>query len=115
MNDFLKTTLGFKGSVVSDWGGTHSTVKAALAGLNMEQPGSGNFGDAFKQAVEKGDMPPAWVNDMVKRILRAQFTTGQFDLPAQRKVVDVFAGLNVAHAWLSAARFFSRTTIVSCH
>ena len=28
--------LGFKGFVMSDWGGTHSTVKAALAGLDKE-------------------------------------------------------------------------------
>ncbi|MCX6626259.1 MAG: glycoside hydrolase family 3 C-terminal domain-containing protein [Candidatus Solibacter sp.] len=96
MNDFLKGTLGFKGFVLSDWGGTHTTAKAALAGLDMEQPGSTYFGDALKQAVEKGEVPLARLNDMVKRILRAQFATGQFDLRAQRKVVDVFAGLELA-------------------
>jgi beta-glucosidase len=96
LNDFLKTAIGFKGFVISDWGGTHSTAKAALAGLDMEQPGSANFGDALKRAVEKGEVPLTRLNDMVKRILRAQFATGQFDLPAQRKVVDVFAGLEVA-------------------
>jgi beta-glucosidase len=33
---------------------------------------------------------------MVRRILRAQFATGQFDRPAQRGVVDVEAGLDLA-------------------
>src|ERR1035438_2748227 len=96
LSDFLKKSVGFKGFVLSDWGGTHSTAKAALAGLDMEQPGSGFFGDALKQAVEKGEVPVARLDDMVKRILRAQFATGQFDLRTQRKVVDVFGGLEVA-------------------
>ena len=96
MNDFLKKTVGFKGFVLSDWGGTHSTAKAALAGLDMEQPGSTYFGEALKQAVEKGEFPVARLDDMVKRILRAQFATGQFDVKTQRKVVDVFAGLELA-------------------
>jgi beta-glucosidase len=96
LTDFLRTAVGFKGFVLSDWGGTHSTAKAVMAGLDMEQPGAGFLGDALKQAVEKGEIPLARVNDMVKRILRAQFATGQFDLRTQRKVVDVFAGLEVA-------------------
>src|ERR1022692_628344 len=96
LSDFLKKSVGFKGFVLSDWGGTHSTAKAALAGLDMEQPGSGFFGDALKQAVEKGEVPMARLDDMVKRILRAQFATGQFDLRTQTKVVDVFGGLEVA-------------------
>src|ERR1035437_2226330 len=96
LNDFLKKAVGFKGFVLSDWGGTHSTAKAALAGLDMEQPGSGYFGDALKQAVEKGEVPMARLDDMVKRILRAQFATGQIDLRTQRKVVDMFRGLAVA-------------------
>ena len=96
LTDFLRTAAGFEGFVLSDWGGTHSTVKAAAAGLDMEQPGSNFFGDALKQAVEKGELPLERVDQMVKRILRAQFATGQFDLRTQRKVVDVFGGLEVA-------------------
>ena len=34
LNQVLKHDWGFKGFVLSDWGGTHSTVKAALAGLD---------------------------------------------------------------------------------
>jgi len=96
LTDFLKGAVGFPGFVLSDWGGTHSTAKAALVGLDMEQPGSNYFGDALKQAVEKGDVPMARLDDMVKRILRAQFATGQFDRRTPRKVVDVFAGLELA-------------------
>jgi beta-glucosidase len=96
MNDVLKKAIGFKGFVLSDWGGTHSTAKAALAGLDMEQPGSTYFGEALKQAIEKGEVPMTRLDDMVKRILRAQFATGQFDLTPQHKVVDIFKGFDVA-------------------
>ena len=39
LNQVLKKDFAFKGFVLSDWEGTHSTVKAALAGLDQEQPG----------------------------------------------------------------------------
>lgn len=96
MNDFLKKALGFKGFVVSDWGGTHSTMKAALAGLDMEEPGGGYFGDSLKAAVQRGDVPAARLDDMVKRILRSQFAVGQFDRQRARTVPNVFADLEVA-------------------
>jgi beta-glucosidase len=35
----LRGIAGFKGFVMSDWGATHSTVKAAEAGLTQEMPG----------------------------------------------------------------------------
>ncbi len=96
MTDFLKTAVGFKGFVLSDWGGTHSTTKAVLAGLDMEQPGATYLGDKLKEAVTKGEIPQSRVDDMVKRILRAQFAAGQFDPLPPRRVVDVFAGFDVA-------------------
>ena len=40
LNQVLKKEWGYQGWVVSDWFATHSTEKAALAGLDMEQPGS---------------------------------------------------------------------------
>ena len=96
LNDVLKKSFGHKGFVLSDWGATHTTVKAVLAGLDMEQPGSQYFGDALKKAVESGEVPMARLNDMAKRILRAMFAVGQFDNRPQTRVPDVFAGLEVA-------------------
>ena len=97
LNQVLKKDFGFKGWVMSDWGGTHSTTKAIMAGLDQEQPGSGFFGDALKKAVEGGEIPLARVNDAVHRILRSLFAVGVFDNPPdQRRVVDVFKGLDDA-------------------
>ena len=68
LSDVLKKDWAFKGFVVSDWGGTHSTVKAALAGLDMEMPGDGFFGEPLKKAVQSGAVPEARLNDMVRRL-----------------------------------------------
>jgi hypothetical protein len=81
---------------MSDWGGTHSTKKAIMAGLDQEEPGSGFFGDALKAAVQSNDVPLAKVNDSVHRILRSMFATGVWDNPPQHRVVDPFKGLEDA-------------------
>jgi beta-glucosidase len=88
----LKGEWGFKGWVLSDWDGTHSTVKAALAGLDMEQPDGTYFGEPLKQAVRAGQVPQARVDDMVHRIVRSMFANGVIDNPPVRRVVDPFRG-----------------------
>jgi beta-glucosidase len=96
LNQVLKKAFGFKGWVLSDWGATHSTVKAAMAGLDQEMPGSTYFGDALKKAVESGEVPTSRLNDMVRRMLRSMFAVGVIDNPPVQKVVDVFKGLEDA-------------------
>jgi len=97
MNQVLKKDFGFKGWVVSDWMATHSTTRAALAGLDMEMPGDGFFGAPLKKAVESGEVPLARLNDMVHRILRSMFAAGVIDYPPMpRRVTDPFRGLEDA-------------------
>src|SRR5580698_9147181 len=85
LNQVLKKQWGFQGFVVSDWGGTHTSVKAAQAGLDMEQPGGDYFGKALKKDVDSGTVPAARLDDMVQRILRTEFAAGLFDRPEERK------------------------------
>ena len=96
LNQVLKKEWGFQGWVVSDWFATHSTVKAALAGLDMEQPTSRYFGVELKKAVESGRVPMDRLNDMVHRIVRTEFASGIFDHPQPTEVPDVFRGFKVA-------------------
>jgi len=96
LTDVLKKDFGFQGFVLSDWGGTHSTAKAALAGLDMEMPTSTYFAGAIKKAVEGGEVPQARIDNMVHRILRSEFAVGLFDNSPERQVPDVFRGLEVA-------------------
>ena len=96
LNRTLKQEWGFKGWVVSDWGATHSTEKAILAGLDMEQPGSRYFGDPLEAAVRDGRVPIAALDGSVRRILRTMFAAGIVDHPPQQQVVDIAAGLRTA-------------------
>jgi len=96
LNQALKKGFGFRGWVLSDWGGTHSTAKAAMNGLDQEMPGSTYFGDALKKAVESGEVPMSRLNDMVHRILRSMFAVGVIDDPPARQVPDVFRNLDAA-------------------
>ena len=97
LNQVLKKDFKFKGWVVSDWAATHSTVKAALAGLDQEMPGDDNhFGAPLKKAIEDGQVPQARLDDMVHRILRSMFDAGVIDDPPVRTVVDPFRGLEDA-------------------
>jgi beta-glucosidase len=93
LNDVLKGEWKFPGFVVSDWEATHSTTKAALAGLDMEMPGSQFFGTPLEDAVRNGKVPQARLDDMVHRLLRSMFAAGVIDDPSlPRKVVDPFRG-----------------------
>ncbi|HVT96192.1 MAG TPA: glycoside hydrolase family 3 C-terminal domain-containing protein [Acidobacteriaceae bacterium] len=96
LRDVLDHDWKFPGFVVSDWGGTHSTVKAAKAGLDIEMPGDDYFGAALKKAVQSGQVSQQLLNEMVHRVLRTEFATGIIDDPVKTKVVDVFHGLHVA-------------------
>ena len=96
LTDVLKRDFGFKGFVLSDWGATQSTVKAALAGLDMEMPGNENFGEPLKKAVESGAVPMARLNDMVHRILRTEFDAGIVDDPPRQESPNVMRGFKVA-------------------
>ena len=96
LNDLLKKTWGFKGFVISDWNATHSTVKAALAGMDNEEPGSRFFGEPLKKAVESGEVPMARLDDMVHRVLRTAFASGIVDDPPRGRVVDPFKGADTS-------------------
>ena len=96
LNDVLKKEWHFQGFVLSDWGGTHSTVKASAAGLDHEEPGELFFGTDLKKAVESGKVPMTELDDHVRRILWGMFASGVVDDPPQKSVVDVVAGLDVA-------------------
>ena len=71
--------LNFSGWVLSDWGGTHSTIPAALAGLDQEMPGGGFFGAPLLAAAQSGAVPLSIINDKVLRVLTPMFRAGLFD------------------------------------
>lgn len=72
-NEILRGEWGFKGFTVSDWGGTHSTMGAALGGLNVQMTGSTYLGPALIDSVKVGKVPESVVDDKVREILRVRF------------------------------------------
>ncbi|MGB0065272.1 MAG: glycoside hydrolase family 3 N-terminal domain-containing protein, partial [Terracidiphilus sp.] len=96
LHDVLKGSWGFKGFVLSDWGGTHSTVAASAAGLDQEQPMDKFFGPKLKEAVEAGQVPMSQIDDHARRVLYGEFLSGIVDDPPQKSVVDVQKGFDVA-------------------
>jgi beta-glucosidase len=96
LTDVLKHDWNFKGFVLSDWGGTHSTEKASAAGLDQEQPMADFFGPKLKEAVETGRVPMSEIDDHARRVLWAEFASGVVDDPVQKSVVDAEGGLEIA-------------------
>jgi beta-glucosidase len=67
--------------VGSDFGGTHSTVASADAGLDQEMPSAAYFGPALKAAVQSGQVAMATLDQMVTRILTQMFRFNDFNDP----------------------------------
>ncbi len=98
LNQVLKKEWGFRGSVISDWGAVHSTVATALAGCDLEMPGSypGNFlNEKLAAAVRAGQVPEKVVDEMVRRNLRAMFTA-QSMAPKEPAQANTAGHLNIA-------------------
>lgn len=74
----LRGEWGFDGAVISDWGGTMSTVDALTAGLDLEMPGPGRFRrrkltDAVVDAHGALDEPlAARADNVVRLVARAE-------------------------------------------
>lgn len=102
LTKILRDDWKYPGWVMSDWGGVHSTVKAAMAGLDQE---SGQeldkeiyFGAPFAAAVANGTIPVARLDEMVRRILTGVIASGLYDDPSPAAVqpIDYAAHADVA-------------------
>jgi beta-glucosidase len=90
VQDTLRDAWGYDGWVMSDWGGTHSTVQTAKAGSDTEMPGGTYLGDALKAAVLSGAVSQAQLDTMVTQVLTPVIRVGLVDhpLPDPETVVD---------------------------
>ncbi len=88
---------------MSDWEGTHSTAKAALAGLDQEDgvsiPDTAWFAyGKLGAAIQAGELPQARLDAMVHRILRTFFAKGVMDHPVAPAAIDYAAHAAVTRA-----------------
>ncbi len=98
LTDVLKTELGFRGFLVSDWAAIdqlspdykYDVEQSINAGLDMvmipKGPGEANnyveFIDDLKALVAEGKVTPGRIDDAVRRILRIKFEMGLFQSTA---------------------------------
>ena len=90
LDDRLRKTWGFKGFVMSDWSGTHSTVPTVKAGLDLEMPRADWYGAKLKQAVEAGEVSQQLIDERVSNILRTMFVAKCFDPNFKNPPASVF-------------------------
>lgn len=72
LNKILRQDWGFAGMVISDWGGTHSTVGSVKAGLNVEMPDQKYLGQALIDSVKAGKVSQEVIDQRVREILRVR-------------------------------------------
>ncbi|WAH56370.1 glycoside hydrolase family 3 C-terminal domain-containing protein [Pseudomonas silvicola] len=134
LNQVLKQEWGYPGWVMSDWGATHSTVKAALAGLDVQSGANLDdadyFGNLLRQAVRDATVPQARIDDMVTRIVRSLIAVGVLDKPvaspvpidysqhklvAQRQAEEGVVLLRNAGGQLPLAQGLRRLLVIGAH
>ncbi len=89
LNKILKEDWGYKGVVMTDWGGAHDTKEAALYGLDLEMGSYTNgltsesefttddyyMARPYLEMLEKGELPMSTLDDKARRMLRLNFLT----------------------------------------
>jgi beta-glucosidase len=103
LNKVLKQDWAYKGYVMSDWGADHSSAKAANAGLDQESAGDAFdkqpfFKGPLKEALAKGEVSQARLDDMARRILRSLFASGVVEKPVKIETIDYAAHAKVTQA-----------------
>ncbi len=117
LNQILRREWGFDGVVVSDYfaidqleeahhmtdNQMDSAVRALMVGLDVELPSTDCYGAPLKEAVERGLIDEAFVDQSVARLLTQKFEMGlfenpfvdadavEFDTPAERQLAREIA------------------------
>jgi beta-glucosidase len=79
LNRVLKGEWGFRGWVMSDWGGVHDLKKAVLGGLDQQSPQDEDHFAKLSAAVASGEIPQSRLDDMVLRIVRSIIAVGALE------------------------------------
>jgi len=106
-NGLLKTELGFEGFVVSDWGGQHTGIASAEAGLDMAMPDSVYWAGNLSKAVSNGTLTQERLDDMATRILASWYKYNPEPNPGHGIPVNA----SLAHEFVNARNPASKDTI----
>lgn len=78
LDKILREEWGYDGAVISDWGGVHKTKEAAEVSMDLEMSVFPDFDDyrfanPLKEAIQKGEISEAVLDDKIRNILRLMF------------------------------------------
>ncbi|SFK56103.1 beta-glucosidase [Sphingomonas sp. NFR04] len=103
LTDVLRRDWGYTGWVMSDWGAVHSTVKAAMSGLDQESGQELDHAiyfapETIDAAIQAGQITEARIDQMVTRILTGVIASGLYDhpTPTTAQPIDYAAHAQVA-------------------
>ncbi len=81
LETILRDEWGFRGAVMTDWGGGLDSPAQIAAGNDMIQPGSRDRYDAILEALQTGKLSEEAVNRSVKRVLQLIVNSPHFFAP----------------------------------
>ncbi len=98
LNKILRDEWGFAGMIISDWGGTHSTVNSIKNGLNVEMPDKKYLGQALLDSIRAGIVSENIIDKRVREILRVRLAIRPVpDNEANREMTSQTAQQKVAY------------------
>ncbi|WP_380786030.1 beta-glucosidase [Sphingomonas sp. R86521] len=106
LGDVLRRDWGWNGYVMSDWGGTHSTLPAITAGLDQQSgypfDKEPYFAANLEAGLASGAVKEAQLDRMVGHILYAMFDHGLFDHPVTAAPMELPDAMLADHARVTA-------------
>ena len=117
LNEVLKNEWGFKGLVMSDWSGVHSTELAAMNGMDMEMgtrpPYANNYlAKPFLDGLNSGKFPMSVLDDKVRRHLYVMFQLKLIHDPAAAEITPENSGVLSTKAHQEVARKVAEESMV---
>src|SRR4051812_25556653 len=122
--DVLRDRWGFKGLVISDWGGISELIPHGVAanrgdagilgiraGVDMDMSDA-VYADSLAAAVRTGRVPTAAVDSAVKRVLRVKYAMGLFQDPYRFSDAAREKRFTLAAEHIAASRAAARESIV---
>ena len=104
--DAAKRLWGWDGAVMSDWGAVHDTWSSAMGGLDIEMPGRDTAAAELLSLVKDKQVPEAFIDDKVVRVLRLIFRI------ADHPLARASAGANTPESAAMARRIAEQSIVL---